>query len=123
MQRVLDVQKIWDEREKSRQLALRPMRRFQQPIAPYIPPPAQPVVKNYSFKETSNDKEISDKFMNRVKDKVEAKRNQLEEDVTNTVNEINKLKVTKKEEKENIIISILRLLKRKDEGLIKVEYL
>jgi hypothetical protein len=58
--------------------------------------------------------------MAKVMEKVDVRRKALGEDVNKTIQEINKLKIIKKEEKENAIIAILYSVNRKDEGLIRV---
>jgi hypothetical protein len=123
MKRIFDVQKNWNQREKLRQTTInRPLPNIRMPPATYIPTGkviANPFKSNYSFKET-NEEEINKKFMAKVMEKVDVRRKALEEDVNKTIEEINKLKITKKEEKENAIIAILYSVNRKDEGLIRV---
>jgi hypothetical protein len=144
MQRVFEVQANWDQREKLRQFSMMrsPMIPPYQIQAPMYNPPNKIVHKtqensnaNYAFKEREEDRQqgrpdndesekqnkVNEKFLQKVKDKVEIKKSQLEKEVNETFSQISELKREKQEKRQKLIEAIL--LKLGDKALEPVIYI
>ena len=119
MQRVFEIEANWDQREKLRNFALTrspvvPPYQIQAPV--YDPEnkivmePPKKGKKGFAFQEINDKHEISSKFLKKVKEKLGSRMQELEKEVTETMNEINTLKKQKNDNKNYMIDKIIDII-------------